>query len=84
MPSLRRWHLSQDLKEIREFSQRTGQRTLQEKGTGGAKASRSECLAYLRTAKLDSSEQAGENIRYGGRQVTGKSDTDSVKIWGLF
>lgn len=26
-----------DLKEIREFSQRTGQRTLQEKGTFGAK-----------------------------------------------
>ena len=48
------------------------------------KASRSECLAYLRTAKLDSSEQAVENIRYGGRQVTGKSGTDSVKIWGLF
>lgn len=44
------------------------------------KASRSECLADLRTAKLDSSEHAGENIRYGGRQVTGKSDTDSVKI----
>ena len=47
------------------------------------KASRSERLTELRTAKLDSSEQAGENIRYEGRQVTGKSDTDSVKIWGF-
>lgn len=47
------------------------------------KASRSEHLTDLRTAKLDSSEQAGENIRYEGRQVTGKSDTDSVKIWGF-
>lgn len=78
MPSLE----GKDLKEIR-FSQKNWPKNPPGKRNIRCKGLKVRVPRRFENSKVDSSEQAEQNISTEGRQVTSKSDTDSVKIWGF-